>query len=117
MLTLLFAPEAASGSFCSAMGFVSETCIKCQVQCFTLFVAYYRSGSTLASDPESGRVLMFAGNSGDQFRNTLPSEGKFFNDVWELWVDLPGSDFDKIDIKKDKREVSVVSLFEFNSMI
>ncbi|KAJ7429808.1 hypothetical protein B0H11DRAFT_572618 [Mycena galericulata] len=64
----------------------------------------YRCQAQLACDPATGRTYMVGGWTNNQY---IPTRTKLysrsFGDVWELRVDLPGGNFDEVNLEEEAR--------------
>ncbi|KAJ7109557.1 hypothetical protein C8R43DRAFT_1139663 [Mycena crocata] len=68
----------------------------------------YRAQAHLVSDPASGRTFLFGGYVNAEY---VPSrseeESRSFADLWELRVNVPGSDFADVDVEEEARTARV----------
>ncbi|KZV74314.1 hypothetical protein PENSPDRAFT_601658 [Peniophora sp. CONT] len=64
----------------------------------------YRAQCAVFSDSESGKIYMFGGYTNSQF---VPDKKNFisrsFGDLWQLRLDIPGGDFEGVDVEEEAR--------------
>ncbi|VDB96140.1 unnamed protein product [Peniophora sp. CBMAI 1063] len=64
----------------------------------------YRAQCAVFSDPESGKVYMFGGYTNSQFvPNKKHPISRSFGDLWQLRIDIPGGDFEGVDVEEEAR--------------
>ena len=64
----------------------------------------YRAGAHLFTDPATGRICLFGGYTNSQLvpepRN---DDMRSYADLWQLRLDLPGGEFDKVNLEEEAR--------------
>ncbi|KAG8952144.1 hypothetical protein FRC04_005144 [Tulasnella sp. 424] len=64
----------------------------------------YRAAADLFTDEHTRRTYLFGGyTSTDYTPSSRDTPAQSFNDVWELCIDVPGSDFNESDFEVDPR--------------
>ncbi|KAJ7231156.1 hypothetical protein B0H12DRAFT_1263599 [Mycena haematopus] len=64
----------------------------------------YRCQAQLAVDSTTGKTYMFGGWTNNQYIPThTQMVSRSFGDVWELRVDLPGGNFEEVDVEEEMR--------------
>ncbi|KAG8897118.1 hypothetical protein FRC00_004794 [Tulasnella sp. 408] len=60
----------------------------------------YRSCAEMFTDPSTGRTYLFGGLMSTGYAPTQrPTQFKFFGDIWELVIDVPGSGFEESEFE------------------
>lgn len=64
----------------------------------------YRAGAHLFTDPETGKIYLFGGYTNSQLIPEPRADAmRSYADLWQLRLDLPGGDFDKVNLEEEAR--------------
>lgn len=64
----------------------------------------YRAQAHLITDQDTGKIYLFGGYTNSQFVPDRRHEiSRSFNDLWQLKLDVPGGDFEGVNLEEDRR--------------